>query len=82
MEMNMQLLHAKAVQLVVVIYVCYSPQHLIPWIIHALQALPEIVAHGKAQKTLGKQHTISIVPANVSLPSVFYRALDKYFAES
>ena len=40
------------------------------------------IAHGKAQKTLGKQHTISIVPANVSLPSVFYRALDKYFAES
>ena len=32
--------------------------------------------------TLGKQHTASTVPANVILPSVFYRALGKYFAES
>jgi len=32
--------------------------------------------------TLAKQHTTSTVPANVSLPSVFYRALGKDFAES
>ena len=32
--------------------------------------------------TLGKQHTASTVPANSSLPSVFYRALGKDFAES
>ena len=32
--------------------------------------------------TLGKQHTASTVPVNISLPSVFYRALGKYFAES
>ena len=32
--------------------------------------------------TLDKQHTASIVLANGSLPSVFYRALGKDFAES
>jgi len=32
--------------------------------------------------TLGKLHTPSTVPANGYLPSVFYRALDKDFAES
>ena len=41
---------------------------------HSAKALPSV--------TLGKQHTTSTVPANVSLPSVFYRALGKYFAET
>ena len=40
---------------------------------HSAKALPSV--------TLGKQHTASTVPANVSLPSVFYRALGKDFAE-
>ena len=47
--------------------------------------LPETVAYrhsAKTKKTLGNQHMASTVPTNVSLPSVFYRALGKYFAES
>ena len=32
--------------------------------------------------TLSKQHTTSTVPTNVSLSSVFYRALGKYFARA
>ena len=40
------------------------------------------LCHVPAHKILGKQHTASTVPANVSLSSVFYRALGKYFAES
>ena len=41
---------------------------------HSAKPLPSV--------TLGKQHTTSTVPANVSLPSVFYQALGKFFAES
>ena len=41
---------------------------------HSAKALPSV--------TLGKQHMASTVPTNVSLLSVFYRALGKYFAES
>ena len=41
---------------------------------HSAKSLPSI--------TLNKQHTASTVPANGSLPSVFYRALGKDFAES
>ena len=40
---------------------------------HSTKALPNV--------TLVKQHTASTVLANVFLPSVFYRALDKDFAE-
>ena len=37
--------------------------------------------HGEAQKTLGKQHTAYTVTAKVYLPSVFYQAFGKDFAE-
>ena len=41
---------------------------------HSAKDLPSV--------TLDKQYTASIVSANVSLPSVFYQALGKDFAES
>ena len=41
---------------------------------HSAKHLPSV--------TLGKQHMTSTVPTNVALPSVFYRTLGKYFAES
>ena len=41
---------------------------------HSAKDLPSV--------TLDKQHTTSTVPANGSLPSVFYRTLGKDFAES
>ena len=40
---------------------------------HSANTLPSV--------TLGKQHMSSTVSANSYLPSVFYRALDKWFAE-
>ena len=40
---------------------------------HSAKALPSV--------TLSKQHTASTVSANSYLPSVFYRALDKWFVE-
>ena len=52
------------------------------WSLPKIVALPKHSAKDLLSVTLGKQHTASTVPANVSLPSVFYRALDKYFAES
>jgi hypothetical protein len=42
-------------------------------ILHSAKALPSV--------TLGKEHSANILSANGSLPSAFFRALDKDFAE-
>ena len=49
------------------------PKHSAKDIKHSTKVLPSV--------TLGKQHTASTESANSCLPSVFYRALDKWFAE-
>jgi len=67
------------------IYLCLEPfcffsfffavchRHSAKPVKYSAKALPSV--------TLGKQHTTSTVSANSYLPSVFYRALGKWFAE-
>ena len=54
-------------------WLCRVPQALSKDKKHSAKALPSI--------TLDKQHTTSTVSTNSYLPSVFYHALDKWFAE-